>query len=98
MESAVPSLNKAQSGRWFHPRNLVGGLAPLPSPLVGEGGSHERSECETGEGSVSADRDPSSGALRAPPSPTRGEGKEGQRNREDYFLPSSTGTTFSGDA
>src|SRR5438552_6337858 len=30
----------------------------------------------TGEGSVSADRDPSSGALRAPPSPTRGEGRE----------------------
>jgi hypothetical protein len=25
---------------------------------------------------VSADRDPSSGALRAPPSPTRGEGKK----------------------
>src|SRR6202048_3087199 len=30
--------------------------------LVGEGGSNERSEFETGEGSVSADRDPSSGA------------------------------------
>jgi hypothetical protein len=30
--------------------------------LVGEGGSNERSEFETGEGSVSADGDPSSGA------------------------------------
>src|SRR5471030_2809234 len=33
----------------------------------------------TGEGSVSADRDPSSGALCAPPSPTREEGKKGRR-------------------
>src|ERR1700737_4826466 len=30
----------------------------FPSPLVGEGGSNERSEFETGEGSVSADRTP----------------------------------------
>jgi hypothetical protein len=29
---------------------------------VGEGGSNERSEFETGEGFASADRDPSSGA------------------------------------
>src|SRR5215218_4090525 len=34
-----------------------------PSPLVGEGGEIERSEMEPGEGSVSADRDPSSGAV-----------------------------------
>src|ERR1700733_12423376 len=44
-----------------------------PSPLVGEGGA--QSAFVTGEGSVSADRAPSSGALCAPPSPTRGEGK-----------------------
>ena len=25
----------------------------FPSPLVGESGSHERSECETGEGALS---------------------------------------------
>jgi hypothetical protein len=31
----------------------------LPSPLVGEGGANERSEFGTGEGSVSAERDPS---------------------------------------
>src|SRR3954467_15675568 len=45
-----------------------------PSPLVGEGGG-ERSE-PTGEGSVSAETDPSPGSeLRSkPPSPTRGEG------------------------
>ena len=60
----------------------------FPSPLVGEGGSNERSSFETGEGYLSADRYPSSGlpSLRtepssgahecAPPSPTRGEGKK----------------------
>jgi hypothetical protein len=36
--------------------------AIFPSPLVGEGGSIAQSAIETGEGSVSADRDPSSGA------------------------------------
>src|SRR5437763_4546720 len=36
----------------------------LPSPLVGEGGEIERSEMKPGEGSVSADADPSSGASR----------------------------------
>jgi hypothetical protein len=40
---------------------VVAGLL-FPSPLVGEGGSNERSEFETGEGYVSADGDPSSGA------------------------------------
>src|SRR5205823_990847 len=35
-------------------------IVSFPSPLVGEGGSNERSSFETGEGSVSADRDPSS--------------------------------------
>src|SRR6187402_547064 len=39
-----------------------------PSPLVGEGGAHERSECGPGEGSASADRDPSPGS---PPLPRR---------------------------
>src|SRR5260370_17302681 len=34
-------------------------LFVLPSPLLGEGGEIERSEIEPGEGSVSADRDPS---------------------------------------
>src|SRR5436190_1024756 len=33
----------------------------LPSPLVGGGGEVERSEIEPGEGSVSADKNPSSG-------------------------------------
>jgi len=33
-----------------------------PSPLVGEGGEIERSEMKPGEGFVSADGDPSSGA------------------------------------
>jgi len=47
-----------------------------PSPLAGEGGSVERSETEPGEGSASADRDPSPASLRSAPSPTRGEGKD----------------------
>src|ERR1700730_6136678 len=48
--------------------------------LVGEGGSNERSEFETGEGSVSADRDPSSGAdyVRATLLP---QGEEERRPR-----------------
>jgi hypothetical protein len=36
----------------------------FPSPLVGEGGSPVRSSGETDEGSLSAERDPSSGASR----------------------------------
>src|ERR1700753_2748388 len=53
-----------------------------PSPLVGEGDTHERSECGPGEGSLSAHttrgENPSPGfiSLRSisPPSPTRREG------------------------
>src|SRR3981189_2957543 len=51
-------------------------------PLSPCGSRDERSsllgwlrEAKTGEGSVSADGDPSSGALRAPPAPPRGEGQ-----------------------
>ena len=51
----------------------------LPSPLVvGEGGSNERSEFETDEGSVSTDRDPSSAfASRRHLLPQEGEKEEG---------------------
>ncbi len=53
----------------------------LPSPLVGEGGSPERSDGEPGEGSEpTASTAPSPGELRAPPSPTRGEGKNEPKN------------------
>ena len=49
----------------------------LPSPLVGEGGSIAHRAIETGEGSVSAERDPSSAfAFAKALSPTRGEGKK----------------------
>jgi hypothetical protein len=55
----------------------------FPSPLVGEGGSNERSEFEADEGSVSADKDPSSGAdcVRTTFSHKgrREEGKKGRR-------------------
>jgi DNA helicase-2/ATP-dependent DNA helicase PcrA len=62
--------------------------AAVPSPLMGEGGSVERSETETGEGSLSAhefvERDPSPASLRSAPqeraplvsTPTRGEGRD----------------------
>src|ERR1700750_3383845 len=67
----------------------------LPSPLVRECGEMSRGEIEPGEGLLSADRDPSSGALRsasalqsAPPSPTRGEGKK----EPTPPLPPSSGT------
>ncbi|MGY3447675.1 ATP-dependent helicase [Bradyrhizobium sp. USDA 4353] len=62
--------------------------AAAPSPLVGEGGSVERSETEPGEGfsplaPAPADRDPSPASLRSAPSPTLrssaslgGEGKD----------------------
>jgi hypothetical protein len=60
---------------------------------VGEGGSNERSEFETGEGSVSADRDPSSDAdcVRATFSQKgrREEGKKGRREEGKKAL--STG-------
>src|SRR5712675_497095 len=50
----------------------------LPSPLVGEGGARSAPD----NGSLSAETDPSPGfiSLRsiAPPSPTRGEGKNAQ--------------------
>ena len=49
----------------------MGASGVLPSPLVGEGGANERSSFATGEGSVSADRDPSSAfAFAKAPSPT----------------------------
>src|SRR3954465_6738681 len=41
-------------------RRACGVGGSFPSPLVGGGGSIARSAIETGEGSVSADRDPSS--------------------------------------
>ncbi len=52
--------------------------ARFPSPLVGEGGEPKRSEGEPDEGVDLADTfgAPSPGAQRAPPSPTRGEGRE----------------------
>jgi hypothetical protein len=72
----------------------------LSSPLaLWERVRDERSS-RGGEGSVSADRDPSSGAdcVRATFSHNKGR-REGQRSvRADYFFVSSIGTTFSGDA
>src|SRR5947209_14985729 len=50
-----------------------------PSPLVGEGGEIERSEIEPGEGSASAETDPSPASLCSAPSPTRGEGNTSRR-------------------
>src|SRR5260221_4109173 len=76
MTSDSPSAMKSPvrfMARGLAERVVVGKIrAALPSPLVGEGGSIAQSAIETDEGSVSADRDPSSGALCAPPSPTRG--------------------------
>ncbi len=54
----------------------------VTSPQRGEVDASERSEDAAGEG-VTDDRDalaPSPGALRAPPSPPRGEGKEDRKN------------------
>src|SRR5204862_5842931 len=56
-------------------KNFMGALR-LSSPLPLWERVARIVRCETGEGSVSADRGPSSGALCAPPSPTRGEGRE----------------------
>ena len=58
----------AQEGR----RRGVRSTSPSLSPC----GRGWLREAKTGEGFFPADRDPSSGALRAPPSPTRGEGKK----------------------
>ncbi|MGH6788091.1 MAG: ATP-dependent helicase, partial [Pseudolabrys sp.] len=57
--------------------------ARFPSPLVGEGGSPERSEGEPGEGSVpqvSLHPSPASPLRGSAPSPSRGEGKKEQKN------------------
>ena len=60
----------------------VGSRRLFPSPLVGEGGSIAQGAIETGEGfspqtqTACAETDPSSGSLRLPPSPTRGEGRK----------------------
>src|SRR5262249_6949083 len=59
----------------------------FPSLLVGEGGSPERSGGETGEGCGSAGAYPSSGALHAPPSPTRGEGSTALVARDSRRFP-----------
>jgi hypothetical protein len=48
-----------------------------PSPLVAEGGSNERSKFETGEGSVSTDRDPSSAFASRRHLLPQGEKEEG---------------------
>lgn len=75
----------AQSGPAVSPRT------PIPSPLVGEGAERAIAS-EAGEGLARearhADEDPSPGAsLRsAPPSPTRGEGKESPRPDHDKQL------------
>src|SRR5206468_10465679 len=54
----------------------------FPLPLWERVDRMSDSSFETGEGSVSADRDPSSGALCAPPSPTRGEGRKDVAQRD----------------
>src|SRR5262249_48084706 len=72
------------SGRAYGPP------APLPSPLVGEGGRSERSEDRSGERSVPfAKIDPSPGSFPSPPSPPRGEGKCA-RGKDRELLLSST--------
>ena len=67
-------LRQCRHDRWPRPAGRFIAL-PLPSPLVGEGGSLTRSGGEPDEGSVSADGRP---LIRrfAPSSPTRGEGKK----------------------
>jgi hypothetical protein len=65
--------------------SFVARCAPIPLSPCGRGWPR----CEaarTGEGFVSADRDPSSGALCAPPSPTRGEGKKKSRDLRYYCV------------
>src|SRR5262249_46035478 len=58
-----------------------------PSPLVGEGKTIVCPKRAWVRGwlhgkRLSAERDPSSGSLRLPPSPTRGEGEEQERGRD----------------
>jgi hypothetical protein len=64
----------------------------FPSPLVGEGGSLARSGSETDEGSVSADRDPSSAFASLRHLLPQGE-KEEKRDAYEVICP--TAQTFS---
>src|SRR6202171_820206 len=67
----VPTDSEVSPWAFIHPAHLYAACLPLSHC----GGVWTRcAASRTGEGSVSADRDPSSGALCAPPSPTRGEG------------------------
>ncbi|HEU0148123.1 MAG TPA: UvrD-helicase domain-containing protein [Bradyrhizobium sp.] len=76
--SQMPSAARAVATPAAVPSPLV--ATAQPSSAVEEGGSVERSETETGEGSLPAhefvERDPSPASLRSAPSPTRGEGKD----------------------
>ena len=67
----------------YAPSDCAGEAAPFPSPLVGEGGRDAKAS-RTGEGSVSADRDPSSGTdfVRATFS------HKGRREEEHLYPPS----------
>src|SRR5690242_5249769 len=74
-------------------RGNGGSRATLPLSPCGRGWLRE---AKTGDGSLSAETVPSSGALRAPPSPTRGEGKKGastslQRRAADAFIDEAVG-------